>query len=160
MTRVRRDARPGGSRVRRARGAAVTDARITAVRDLLRDVCAAADGRDLAPRWGVTDGPASTGARFVIACPPDRPFEEIGVVPWPDETYGVVDVRLRDGPWEWPPIEVAFGPFHEDIQIPGAPSQLVATWDDAALPATARLSAWVRGVGLASLSIRRDPRAD
>ena len=117
MTRLRRDAKAAASEARPTGNAAPAKVRVAALRELLRDVCAAADGRDLTPRWGATDGPDAPGARFVIEPPPDRPFEAIGVVPWPDQTFGAIDVRLRGGPWDWPPLERAFGPFREEIQI-------------------------------------------
>ena len=126
MTRLRRDSKPRPAAAPTVMPVSSEDARIDAIRRLLRDICEAADGRDLAPPWGTTDGPASPGARFEVACPPDLPFAALGVIPWPDETYGLVDVRLRDGPWKRPPIESAFGPFREDIQIPGVPGQMVA----------------------------------
>jgi hypothetical protein len=158
VTRLRPDAQPAPSGRHPTGRAGTVEKRITALRDLLRDVCAAGNGRDLAPRWGTTDGPASPSARFVIDCPAGTPFEAIGVVPWPDETYGVVDVRLRRAPWDVAPFEQAFGPFREEVQIPGAPRRLVATWEEPDLPATAFLTLWVGSEGITSLGIRRDPR--
>jgi hypothetical protein len=149
---------PAGATPRRPSGASSTARRVDALRRLLRDVCEAADARQLMPTWGTGDGPERPGARFVIDGPRQSPFAKLGVIPWPDETYGGVQVTLRGAPWDWTPVDEAFGPFREEVQIPGAPRQLVATWDEPGLPATAWVSAWVGLDGLQRISIRRDPR--
>jgi hypothetical protein len=130
--------------------------RIGALRALLYDVCAAADARDITRQWG--EQASDTAGPLRLACPLDVPFATLAITPWPDETYGVIDIVLRDAPWDPQPLEAVFGPFTETTQLDAGPRRLVAFWDQPELPASALLQVWMGPAGIDALTIRRDPR--
>ncbi len=134
-------------------------ARIEALRGLLHDICAATDAATLSPTWGTLSDASKPPVRLEIAGPPESPFARLVITAWPAEPYGVVDVVLRDPPWDVSMLEASFGPLRDAMTLESGARRLLAAWDDPDLPASALLQIWTSARGVDALTVRRDPRS-